>query len=185
MRANLPVADRSNGPIGGSPSLVEGGYFDVTMRNAAGAVTGTRRFAGYPKHYNLRGSFDRQNRPFRTYTVTFEQRLGPVGLELAYNHQKQTAIRNDNFFSSTISVDVDGRPYVESELDEKRFGNIVDSFRGTAVYKFDRWKWMQQLLVASAEYRVPIASPELGHGTFPLSLRRVHGAVFADAGDAF
>ncbi|MBM3875066.1 MAG: hypothetical protein FJ382_15305, partial [Verrucomicrobia bacterium] len=38
VRANLPAADRSNGPIGGSPSLVEGGYFDVTMRNAAGAV---------------------------------------------------------------------------------------------------------------------------------------------------
>ena len=153
VRANLPAADRSNGPIGGTPSLVEGGYFDVTMRNAAGAVIGTRRYAGYPKHYNLRGSFDRQNRPFHTYTFTLEQRLGPVGLELAYNHQKQKAIRNDNSFSSTISIDVDGRPFVESELDEKRFGNIVDSFRGTAVYKFDRWKWMQQLFVASAEYR--------------------------------
>jgi outer membrane receptor protein involved in Fe transport len=153
VRAQLPSADRSNGPAGGSPSLVEGEYFDVTMRNAAGAVIGTKRFDGYPKHYNLRGSFDRQNRPFDTYTVTVEQRVGPVGLEMAYNHQKQTAVRNDNFFSSTISVDVNGRPYVESELDEKRFANEVDSFRGTAVYKFDRWKWMQQLFVASAEYR--------------------------------
>jgi hypothetical protein len=48
---------------------------------------------------------------------------------------------------------VNGRPYIESELDEKRFGNEVDSFRGTAVYKFDKWKWMQQLFVGSAEYR--------------------------------
>lgn len=153
VRANLPSADRSNGPAGGSPSLLEGEYFDVTMRNAAGAIIGTRRFDGYPKHYNLRGSFDRQNRPFDTYSVTVEQRLGPIGLELAYNHQKQTAIRNDNAFSSTISLDVNGRPFIESELDEKRFANEVDAMRGTAVYKFDKWKWMQQLLVASAEYR--------------------------------
>jgi hypothetical protein len=153
VRAQLPAADRSNGPLGGSPSLIEGGYFDVTMRNAAGAVVGTKRFDGYPKHYNLRGSFDRQNRPFDTYTVIVEQRLGPIGMEFAYNHQEQKAIRNDNFFSATISVDVNGRPYIESELDEKRFGNEVDSFRGTAVYKFDKWKWMQQLFVGSAEYR--------------------------------
>ncbi len=153
VRNSLPAADRANGPAGGSPSLVEGGFFDVTMRNAAGAVVGTKRFNGYPKHYNLRGSFDRQNRPFDTTSVTVEQRVGPVGVEVAYNHQRQTAIRNDNFFSSTISVDVNGRPYIETELDEKRFGNTVDSFRGTAVYKFDKWKWMQQLIVGSAEYR--------------------------------
>ncbi len=153
IRANLPAADRANGPAGGSPSLVEGEFFDVTMRNAAGAVIGTKRFNGYPKHYNLRGSFDRQNRPFDTASVTIEQRVGPVGLEVAYNYQKQTAIRNDNFFASTISVELSGRPYVETELDEKRFGNTVHSFRGTAVYKFDPWKWMQQLLVASADYR--------------------------------
>jgi outer membrane receptor protein involved in Fe transport len=153
VRAQLPAADRANGPAGGSPSLIEGDFFDVTMRNAAGAIVGTKRFNGYPKHYNLRGSFDRQNRPFDTISATIEQRLGPVGLEVAYNHQKQTAIRNDNFFSSTISVDVNGRPYIETELDEKRFGNMVDSFRGTAVYKFDKWKWMQQLFVGSAEYR--------------------------------
>ncbi len=153
VRSTLPAADRSNGPTGGSPSLIEGDHFDVTMRNAAGAVIGTRRFDGYPKHYNLRGAFDRQNRPFDTYSVTVEQLLGPIGLEFAYNHQKQKAIRNDNFFSSTISIDVNGRPYVETELDEKQFANEVDSFRGTAVYKFDKWKWMQQLLVGSAEYR--------------------------------
>ncbi|MCX6950981.1 MAG: hypothetical protein NTV51_02160 [Verrucomicrobia bacterium] len=153
QRSSLPSADRSNGPAGGSPSLLEGSFFDVTMRNAAGAIVGTKRFYGYPKHYNLRGSFDKQGRPFDTYSATIEQRIGPIGLELAYNHQKQTALRTDNFFSSTISVEVTGRPYLESQLDMKNFGNEVDSFRGTAVYKFDKWKWMQQLFVASAEYR--------------------------------
>jgi outer membrane receptor protein involved in Fe transport len=153
QRSSLPSADRSNAADGGSPSLVEGGYFDVIMRNAAGAVVGTKRFEGYPKHYNLRGSFDRQGRPFSTYSATIEQRVGPVGLEVSYNHQKQTAKRTDNFFSSTISVEVNGRPYIETELDEKNFGNEVDQFRGTAVYLFDKFKWMQQLLVASADYR--------------------------------
>jgi outer membrane receptor protein involved in Fe transport len=153
VRANLPAADRSNGPDGGSPSLIEGGYFDVLMRNAAGTVVGTKRFNGYPKHYNIRGSFDRQARPFSTYSATIEQRVGPVGFEVSYNHQKQTAKRTDNFFSNTISVEVNGRPYIETELDEKNFGNEVDQFRGTAVYLFDKWKWTQQLLVASADYR--------------------------------
>ena len=153
QRSTLPSADRSNGPAGGSPSLIEGSYFDVSMRNAAGAIVGTKRFYGYPKHYNLRGAFDRQARPFDTYTVAIEQRVGPVGMELSYNHQKQKAIRTDSYFPGTISVEVNGRPYVETELDTKNFGNEVDAFRGMAVYKFDRWKWMQQLLVASADYR--------------------------------
>lgn len=152
-RASVPSADRSNAADGGSPSLVENEFFDVQMRNAAGVVTGTKRFFGYPKHYNIRGSFDRQGRPFDTYSATIEQRVGPVGLEFAYNHQKQTAKRTDNFFSSTISVEVNGRPYVETELDEKNFGNEVDAFRTTAVYNFDKWKWMQQLFVVSGEYR--------------------------------
>lgn len=153
QQASLPSADRSNAADGGSPSLVEGSFWDVQMRNAAGTVVGTKRFNGYPKEYNIRGSFDRQGRPFQTYSATIEQRVGPVGLELSYNHQKQTAKRTDNFFSNTISVEVNGRPYVETELDEKNFGNEVDQFRGTAVYLFDKWKWMQQLFVASADYR--------------------------------
>ncbi|MES2697654.1 MAG: hypothetical protein V4773_29585, partial [Verrucomicrobiota bacterium] len=153
VRADLPAADRSNAADGGSPSLVEGDHFDVIMRNAAGAEIGTKRFEGYPKEYNIRGSFDRQGRPFHTYTASIEQRIGPVGLEVSYNHQKQTAKRTDNFFANTINVEVNGRPYVETELDEKNFGNEVDQFRGTAVYMFDKWKWMQQLFVASADYR--------------------------------
>ncbi len=157
QRSTVPTADRSNPPDGGSPSLIEGSFVDVIMRNAVGAEIGTKRIHGLPKHYNIRGSFDRQGRPFSTYSATIEQRVGPVGLELAYNHQKQTAKRTDNFFSSTINVEVNGRPYVETELDEKNFGNEVDQFRGTAVYLFDKFKWMQQLLVASADYREDFA----------------------------
>ena len=155
-QSTLAAADRSstNGPAGGSPTLLEGGFFDVSMRNAAGVVVGTKRIFGNPKHYNLRGSFDRQGRPFSTYSVTIEQRIGKLGLEFAYNHQNQDGLRNDNFFNSTISVDVNGRPYIDTTgIDWKRFGNDVDAFRGTAVLPLQPFTWMKQLLIGSVEYR--------------------------------
>jgi len=160
-QSTLPAADRSstNGPAGGSLSLLEGEFYDVTMRNAAGAIVGTKRINGFPKHYNLRGSFDRQARPFSTYSVTIEQRFGPLGVELAYNHQNQDGLRNDNFFSSTVSLDVNGRPYIDTTgIDWKRFGNDVDAFRGTAVLPWQPFSWMKQLFVGSVEYREDFAN---------------------------
>lgn len=145
--------DFSLGPTGGSPSLVEGGFFDVTMRaRANGAVTGTTRVDGFPKHYNIRGSFDRQGRPFKTYTFTLEQKVGPVDFEIAYNRQSQHANRTDNFFSNTVSLDFEGRPYIDSTLDIKRFASDTDAFRAIAAYKFDRFDWTEQTLVVSGEY---------------------------------
>jgi hypothetical protein len=42
-----------------------------------------------------------------------------------------------------------------------------------------------QFQLLSAEYRLPLLVLENGYQTFPLYLRRVSGAVFADAGNAF
>ena len=39
--------------------------------------------------------------------------------------------------------------------------------------------------LGTVETRFPIASPQVGHDTWPLFLRRVHGAAFLDAGEAF
>jgi hypothetical protein len=155
----LPSADRSsaNNPSGGQPSLVEGGYFDVQQRDAAGNIVGTKRINGFPKSYNIRGAFDNHSRPFHTFSATVEQQIGPVSTEFAYNHQYQSEERNDNNFDSTISTDVNGRPYIDSSLDRKHFTNDVDAFRGTAVYKFDKLPWMEQILVASYEYREDMA----------------------------
>jgi hypothetical protein len=119
---------------------------------ATGAVVGTRRVNGLPKHYNIRGSFDKQARPFNTYSITVEQKVGPVDVEVAYNHQNQQSDRTDNFFNSTISLDVNGRPYIDSTLDIKRFGTSTDAFRGIATYKFDKWDWTEQTLVVTGEY---------------------------------
>ncbi len=41
------------------------------------------------------------------------------------------------------------------------------------------------IALANLELRVPLASPGWGHSTWPLFLRRLHGAVFVDAGEAF
>jgi dipeptidyl aminopeptidase/acylaminoacyl peptidase len=35
------------------------------------------------------------------------------------------------------------------------------------------------------ELRLPIADPQWGHSTWPLFVRRIHGALFVDAGEAF
>ena len=155
IASKLAAADiaSANSVAGGIPSLIEGSYVDVTMRNAAGALVGTKRINGFPKRYNIRGSWDLQARPFDTYSVTIEQAVGPVSLELAYNYQNQESDRNDNNFDTSISVDVTGRPYIDAQLDRKHFGTDTDAFRGSAVYHWKPFKWMQQLFVATAEYR--------------------------------
>jgi len=42
-----------------------------------------------------------------------------------------------------------------------------------------------RVAVVNADYRFPIARPERGYGTWPLFLHTIHGAVFADAGQAW
>jgi hypothetical protein len=42
--------------------------------------------------------------------------------------------------------------------------------------------WGDRLAVGNAEYRLPVAIIERGHGTLPIFLRTVHAAVFGDAG---
>jgi outer membrane receptor protein involved in Fe transport len=155
IQSTLPSIDRGggNGSAGGEPTLIEGGSFDVTMRNAAGALVGTKRVNGLPMHYNLRGAFDNQARPFNALSVSIEQKAGPVNLELAYNHQAQHQDRNDNSFDGPINLDVNGRPYMDATSDRKRFASEAHAFRGSAAYLWNKFKWTQQLLVASAEYR--------------------------------
>jgi hypothetical protein len=56
-----------------------------------------------------------------------------------------------------------------------------DVLRGYRAGAFDG----NALVLATTELRLPLATPRLGRGTWPLFLRRIHGAVFADAGRAF
>ena len=154
LQSAQSAADRlaTNSVAGGTLSLIEGDYVDVTMRDGAGLAVRTKRINGFPKHYNIRGSWDKQARPFDTYSVKIEQSIGPVSLELSYNRQNQASDRNDNAFDTTISVDVNGRPFIDAASDRKHFGTDTDAFRGSVVYNWDKLKWMQQIFVATAEY---------------------------------
>ena len=154
VQAAQSAADRlaANSVTGGTPSLLEGGYVDVTMRNAAGVAVGTKRINGFPKRYNIRGGWDKQARPFNTYTITLEQAVGPVSVELSYNRQNQASDRNDNSFDTTISVDVNGRPFIDAASDRKHFGTDTDAFRASLAYPWKPLKGFEQLLVATAEY---------------------------------
>lgn len=155
IQSQLPSIDRasSSAPAGGQPSLLEGEYFDVQMQNASGAIVGTTRVYGLPKHYNIRGAFDNHARPFHTFSATLNQDFGPISTEFAYNYQTQSEQRNDNAFDQVISLDVNGRPYIDSNLDRKHFDNEVHAFRGSAAYRFKSVEWMEQLLVVTGEYR--------------------------------
>ena len=53
--------------------------------------------------------------------------------------------------------------------------------RGLPVSTFSR----DRGLLVSGEYRFPIVSPQRGLGTWPVFLTEMHGAVFADYGDAW
>jgi hypothetical protein len=152
LRSSNPDLASGNRPAGATLSLLDGSYIDVIMRNAAGQTVGLKRFDGLPKEYNIRGAFDRQGRPFTAFTTTIEQKIGNVAFELAYNRQAQQQERTDNVFSNTIGVEVNGRPFTESTLDNKTFESLTHAFRATAVYNFDYFKNFQQLIVVSGEY---------------------------------
>jgi Tol biopolymer transport system component len=57
----------------------------------------------------------------------------------------------------------------------------ADELRG---YPSD-WLAGSGFALANLELRLPLASPRRGYSTWPAFLRRVHGALFADLGDAF
>jgi hypothetical protein len=57
----------------------------------------------------------------------------------------------------------------------------ADQLRG---YPVD-WLAGTGFALANTELRFPLLAPERGYSTWPVYLRRVHGAVFADLGDTF
>jgi hypothetical protein len=153
IRAQLPAADRSNAADGGSPSLLEGGYFrraDAQRRRYGRGHEALLRFPEALQHPRLVRSAGaavlgvlRHHRAARRAGRP-RVRLQPPAADGEADGQ---------FLQQCHQPRHQGRPYVETELDEKNFGNEVNAARGTAVYLFDKFKWMQQLLVLSADFR--------------------------------
>jgi outer membrane translocation and assembly module TamA len=78
--------------------------------------------------------------------------------------QRAFQLGGDNPGDTTIPVD-DLAVYLR--------GYPINAFRG------------RNAALASLEYRFPITNIESGFGTAPIFLRRLHGAVFAEAGNAW
>lgn len=156
--ASSPAAIDRLGVGGNTLSLLEGQSVAVNLmtRNAANQTVPTGRtvtFNGYDRSLNLLGVNDYLDRPYTNVTAWIEQRVGKLELELAYNQQNQRQLRNDNAFPTTISVDADGRPYVDTDLGDRSFGNRVKIGRLTAAYPLQLGKWMKQYVVGSANWQ--------------------------------
>ncbi|HEY7725789.1 MAG TPA: BamA/TamA family outer membrane protein [Anaeromyxobacteraceae bacterium] len=61
------------------------------------------------------------------------------------------------------------------------FPTLADELRGYPSGAFAG----SSLAAGTAELRFPLLAPQLGHSAWPLLLRRLHGALFLDAGGAF
>lgn len=155
--SNPAAIDRA-GVGGNTVSLLEGqtAVVNLMTQNAAGTTVATGRtltFNGYERSLNLLGVNDYLDRPYNNFSAWVEQRLGKLEMEFAYNQQSQRQLRNDNAFSTTISVDGAGRPFVDTDLGDRSFGNVVKVGRVTASYPLKFGNWMSQHIVASANWQ--------------------------------
>lgn len=142
-----PAVDRS-GAGGAQLSLMEGQTATVNLPGGA-----TKTFTGYDKEINLKGTIDFLDRPYDNLSLYLDQRVGDLHMEVAYNHQDQQQNRIDATFGTTVSVDGNGRPYLDTDLNRREFGDDVEILRASASYPFEVGGWMRQFLVVSGEYQ--------------------------------
>lgn len=99
--------------------------------------------------YGVRSFIERD---INNYTFAVEQSVGDLNIEFAANLQEQFQFRNDNDFSTAISVDGNGRLYNDTDLDKKYFGNDVNTVRLTASYPLEIGENISQFFVANVTY---------------------------------
>lgn len=152
--ANTSALDRS-AAAGTVVSLMEGQSAVVSLVDRVGnnnVPSGqTITLNGYPRETNLRGSIDFLDRPYTNYTWTLEQQIGKLALEFAFNRQDQAQQRTDGTFDSVVSVDRNGRPFVDFSINDRTFGDHVRIVRATASYPLELGRWMKQFVVLSTE----------------------------------
>jgi hypothetical protein len=105
-----PTARRPTRPAGGQPSLVEGGYSTSPCATPPAPSSAPSASPAFRSITTSAAASTCRPGPLTPTRSPSSSAFGPVAAELAYNHQNQSAERNDNFFSTTISVDVNGRP---------------------------------------------------------------------------
>jgi len=151
----VPLAADQQAAAGSQLALLEGMSAVVNLRNRVGNANvpsgETITFQGYDRSVNLLGTNDFLNRPYTNVTAWVEQAIGDLRLEFSYNQQHQRQERNDNEFGTTISVDRAGRPYLDSQIGYRTFGNRVKTGRVMASYPLKVGDWMTQFLVLGVE----------------------------------
>jgi outer membrane receptor protein involved in Fe transport len=152
--ANTSALDRS-AAAGTVQSLMEGQTVSVALMDRVGnanvASGRSLTLRGYPRETSLRGAIDFLDRPYTTYTAYLEQQIGKLAFEFAFNRQDQEQQRTDGTFDSVVSVDRNGRPYLDFGINDRSFGDHVRIVRATASYPLEFGKWMKQFVVVSAE----------------------------------
>lgn len=152
--ANTSADDRS-AASGTVRTLMEGQSAEVVLVNRVGngnVDSGQRiTLSGYPRETSLRGAIDFLNRPYTNYTATIEQQIGKLALEFSFNRQDQAQERTDGTFDSVVSVDRNGRPFMDFSINDRTFGDHVRIVRALASYPLEFGKWMKQFVVLSAE----------------------------------
>jgi outer membrane receptor protein involved in Fe transport len=109
---------------------------------------------GFPRRYNWGGPDHHYDRRFTTVSAYVEQRVGPLGVELAFNQQHQwydqTGLEGGTNLLRRTST---GRRFVEYFIQDFAQENLVQNLRGTATYRWSPRRWMSQLFVGTAEMR--------------------------------
>lgn len=149
----LASADRSNGARGDNLNIYEGATQQVNAYSSSGYGDPLLTVGPLTPALNVYGSRSFIERDINNYTFIVEQTMGDLALELAVNKQEQFQFRNDNDFSTGISVDSAGRLYNQTNLDQKWFGNDVNTVRLTASYPWEIGENISQFFVANVTYQ--------------------------------
>ena len=107
----------------------------------------TAAYVGFNKKANLLGTDDWLDRPYHVQTFWIDQDIGNLHLDLSYDRQRDTQLRNDSSFGNNgfgtdggavVSVDSNGRPYEdETTGNPKLFHQLSTTFRVSAAYSFN------------------------------------------------
>lgn len=154
---NTPSATDRVGVSGDSVTFLQGRTATISLLDRVGnanvASGQTLTLPGYHHSINYLGPNDHQDRPYTNFTAWFEQKVGDLYLEAAFNQQNQHQERNQGQFGLVLNIDRDGRPFLDSGLDQRFFGNRAKIGRLSASYPLKLRDWTTQFLVLNAEWQ--------------------------------
>ena len=147
---------------------------------------------GYPRHYNW-GPHNTVDYDFSTFSVYLEQRIGPVGLELAFNYQDSTRDQAGMKGNHQVGTDSRGQRFIDFTYVRPLTFTEDRIYRAMATYHWKPWSWMSQYFVATGHLNQNTFNPtgyrevnELDNpGSLLPATARVWYRVYTDAPGAY